>query len=105
MNRYAMAPGTQAALIYMQRKLNFKMPEGRWVNGLWHPTPKEDCGVTSTIRPPSQRWPNSYFNACNTLKHCAALCGASHEDAKAALKQLRQRHSDIEIMRMGRGLS
>ena len=92
----------QAVLEYMQRQKNFKMPKGKWVDGRWYPTDEEDCGITASIRAPTQNFPNSYLNAARTLKHCAALFGVPHSEAKQALKELRTKHTDMEIMWMGR---
>ncbi|TBV70621.1 hypothetical protein [Pseudoxanthomonas winnipegensis] len=95
-------PATKAVMEYIQRQKNFKLPKGKWVGSRWYPSPEEDCGITDTIRAPSQNWPNSYFNAARTLKHCAALYGVSHDEAKRTLKELRAQHTDMEIMWMGR---
>lgn len=90
-----------AVVEYMKRSLTFTFPEGkRDGQGRWFPSEREDCGLTATIRAPSRAWPNSYWKAAHSLKHCAALHGVTIDEARRALKALRVHHSDMAISRL-----
>ena len=81
------------AAVYEARRRRLLHPEGEFdKGGRWYPSEREDCGVSSSIRSPSRRWPYSYMVACRTKKHVKALAEAQPEyfqaEARRALEVL-----------------
>lgn len=78
-----------AAVEYLDRKNGVSKPVGKWDNASrFYPSDAEDCGVTASVRTPSRAFPYSYYKACFSVKHCAALYSCTEIEVKQAVKQL-----------------
>ena len=79
-----------ATRTYLLRAQRIERPEGKADGaGRWYPAGR-DAEVMADVRGPSVSFPLSYFTACQSIKHCAALHDADPKLVKRLAKLVRE---------------